>query len=95
MEECLSSTTREELRTVCDRPKLVVVTATWEYTSNSVTDCLVGFAGYARDLADKLRVEQDPVASKVLELRLEESEQWLGSFKVLLKRLFKSKRRMS
>ncbi len=53
MEEYLSSTSREELMTVCDR---------------SMTDCLVG---YAKDLADKLRVEQDPVASKVLELRLE------------------------
>ena len=46
-----------------------------------VTDCLVG---YAKDLADKLRVEQDPVASKVLALRIDESAQWLGAPKVLL-----------
>ena len=69
MEECLSSTSREELMTVCDR---------------SETDCL---ADYAKDLADKLRVEQDPAASKMLELRLDESRQWHGAFKMLLKRL--------
>ena len=83
VEKCLSVTTREELMAVCDGAELA---------ADRLVGCLVV---YANDLADKLRVEQDPAASKMLELRLDESKQWHGAFKMLLKRLAQSKRRMS
>ena len=49
---------------------------------------------YAKNLDDKLLEEQDPAASKVLALRIDESAQWLGALKVLLPHTNRKMRRL-
>ena len=63
--------------------------------SHEVSVCGENIGEYADRLTDKLLVEHDPLASKVLARRIDESAQWLSTVKTLLPHTNRTTRRLT